>query len=331
MRILVTGGAGYIGSITCELLVGRGHQVAVIDDLSRGHRAAVPAGANLHVASILDSPRLDEIFARERPEGVLHFAASSQVGESMQDPGLYFRNNVGGIITLLDTCVRSGCRRLLLSSSAATYGDPETVPIPEDAPTVPTNPYGESKRMGEQILEWYRRVHGVRYASLRYFNAAGASLERGEDHTPETHLIPLALSAARGDGRLLRVFGTDYPTPDGTCIRDYVHVLDLADAHILALERLSEEERFVLNLGSASGFSVLEVIKTVDRVTGMKTPWEAAPRRPGDPPRLVASHDRARAILGWNPRHAALETIIETAWRWMEGHPNGYGEESHRG
>jgi UDP-glucose-4-epimerase GalE len=330
MRILITGGAGYIGSVTCELLVARGHQITVVDDLSRGHRAAVPAGANLHIASILDSPRLEEIFTRERPDGVIHFAASSQVGESMHDPGLYFRNNVGGIISLLDACVRTSCKRVLLSSSAATYGDPEILPIPEGAPTLPTNPYGESKRIGEQILEWYCRIHGVRYASLRYFNAAGASAERGEDHTPETHLIPLALAAARGNAPALRVFGTDYPTEDGTCIRDYVHVLDLAEAHILALDKLGEEEKLILNLGSARGFSVLEVIRTVDQVTGRKVSWEPAPRRPGDPPRLVASHDRARAVLGWNPRHASLKTIVETAWRWMEGHPNGYGEESNR-
>jgi UDP-glucose 4-epimerase len=331
MRILVTGGAGYIGSVTCERLLSCGHQVSVVDDLSRGHREAVPAGVSLHVASILESARLEEIFSQERPEGVLHFAASSQVGESMQDPGLYFRNNVGGIITLLDSCRRAGCDRVLLSSSAATYGDPETVPIREDAPTSPTNPYGESKRIGEQILEWYRRVHGIRYASLRYFNAAGASHERGEDHTPETHLIPLALAATGGGGATLRVFGTDYPTPDGTCIRDYVHVLDLADAHILALEKLSAESRLVLNLGNASGFSILEVIDSVQRVTGRKVSWAPAPRRPGDPPRLVASQERARAILGWNPHHASLDTIIETAWRWMERHPNGYGEEQSRG
>lgn len=330
MRILVTGGAGYIGSVTCELLASRSHHVAVVDDLSRGHRAAVPDGVELHVASILDTARLEEIFVHERPEGVLHFAASSQVGESMRDPGLYFRNNVGGIINLLDAAVRTGCSRVLLSSSAATYGEPESVPIPEEAPTRPTNPYGESKRIGEQILEWYRQVHGLRYASLRYFNAAGASPLRGEDHTPETHLIPLALAAAMGRGPALQVFGTDYPTPDGTCIRDYVHVLDLADAHILALEKLSEESRLILNLGSASGFSVLEIIQAVERVTGRRVPWEPAPRRGGDPPRLVASHERARAVLGWNPRHAAIDTIIATAWRWMEAHPNGYGEEGER-
>ena len=330
MRILVTGGAGYIGSVTCEMLLDRGHQVAVIDDLSRGHAAAVPAGATLHVASILDVPRLEEILDHERPEGVLHFAASSQVGESMRDPGLYFRNNVGGIMSVLDACVRVGCNRVLLSSSAATYGDPDTIPIPEGAPTVPTNPYGESKRIGEQILEWYRRIHGVRYGSLRYFNAAGASPSRGEDHTPETHLIPLALAAAAGTGQTLHVFGTDYPTPDGTCVRDYVHVLDLADAHILALEKLTQQDGMILNLGSSTGFSVLEVVRTIEKVTAMRVPWEAAPRRPGDPPRLVASHERARAVLGWSPRHASLESIVASAWRWMEGHPEGYGRQSHR-
>lgn len=331
MRILVTGGAGYIGSVTSELLVRRGHRVAIVDDLSRGHRAAVPPEAILHVASILDGTRLDEIFATERPEGVLHFAASSLVGESMLDPGLYFRNNIVGIIALLDACVRAGCQRVLLSSSAATYGEPETVPIPETAPTVPTNPYGESKRIGEQLLEWYRRIHGVHYASLRYFNAAGASEERGEDHTPETHLIPIALAAALGPGPRLQVFGTDYPTPDGTCVRDYVHVLDLADAHILALQQLGVVDRLVMNLGSATGFSVLEVIQAVERVTGSGVPWDPAPRRSGDPARLVASHERARVVLGWTPHHASLEAIVESAWRWMSRHPNGYGKENATG
>jgi UDP-glucose 4-epimerase len=324
MRILVTGGAGYIGSVTSELLLARGHDVWIVDDLSRGHREAVPGGARLEVLSTLEAGPLLRLIEEIRPEGVLHFAASSLVGESMRDPGLYFRNNVGGILALLDACVASGCDRLLLSSSAATYGDPEVVPIVEEAPTRPTNPYGESKRICEQILEWYRKVHGIRFGSLRYFNAAGASEERGEDHDPETHLIPLALKAALGAGPRLSVFGTDYPTPDGTCIRDYIHVVDLADAHALALDELARTDRLVLNLGNGAGFSVLDVIRAIERVTGRRVPWEAGERRSGDPPRLVASSARARGVLGWSPRFASLESIVETAYRWMERHPHGY-------
>ena len=327
MRVLVTGGAGYIGSVACEALLDRGYSVHVVDDLSRGHRGAVPAGAHLEVCSTLDRETLRALLERERPEGVLHFAASSLVGESMRDPGLYFRNNIGGMISLLDACVAAGCDRVLLSSSAATYGDPGVVPILEDAPTRPTNPYGESKLICEQILEWYRRVHGIRYGSLRYFNAAGATAERGEDHEPETHLIPLALRAAMGLGDPLQVFGTDYPTEDGTCIRDYIHVADLADAHLLALDKLRSTDRLVLNLGNGSGFSVLRVIHAVESVTGRAVPRTSAPRREGDPPRLVASSARARELLGWKPRHGSLETIVETAAAWMQRHPEGYERE----
>ncbi len=326
MRLLVTGGAGYIGSVTAETLVSRGHEVCVLDDLSRGHAAAVPAEARLEVASTLDRPALDRVLQQFRPEGVLHFAASSLVGESMKDPGLYFRNNVGGIISLLDACVAASCRKFLFSSSAATYGDPADIPITEDAPTAPTNPYGETKRICEQILDWYRRVHQVRFGSLRYFNAAGASDERGEDHAVETHLIPLALDAVLGSGLPLSVFGTDYPTRDGTCIRDYIHVVDLADAHVRALDALSGTDRLVLNLGNGAGFSVLEVIGAVERVTSRKVPWEAAQRRAGDPPRLVASSARAREVLGWKPRFDSLDVIVETAYRWKRDHPHGYAE-----
>ncbi|MBD3163227.1 MAG: UDP-glucose 4-epimerase GalE [Candidatus Eisenbacteria bacterium] len=327
MHVLVTGGAGYIGSVTCEVLQEHRHTVCVVDDLSRGHRAAIPPGVPLEVCSILDAERMRAILERERPDGVLHFAASSLVGESMRDPGLYFRNNVGGMVSLLDACVEAGCRRVLLSSSAATYGDPDEVPIPEEAPTRPTNPYGESKRICEQMLEWYRRVHGIRYGSLRYFNAAGASVERGEDHEPETHLIPLALQAALGSGNALRVFGTDYQTEDGTCVRDYIHVVDLAEAHLLTLEKLQATERLVLNLGNGSGFSVLEVIRAVEAVTGRTVPWSAAPRREGDPPRLVASSARAREVLGWRPQFDSLERIVQTAADWMQEHPRGYERE----
>ncbi|MBM3286989.1 MAG: UDP-glucose 4-epimerase GalE [Candidatus Eisenbacteria bacterium] len=328
MRILVTGGAGYIGSVTSEVLIDRGHEVWIVDDLSRGHRAAVPPSSVLQVCSTHDGPRLRELIRELHPDGVLHFAASSQVGESMKDPGLYFRNNVGGMISLLDACAAEGCERVILSSSAATYGDPQEIPIPEEAPTRPTNPYGESKLICEQILEWYRQVHGIAYGSLRYFNAAGASGERGEDHAVETHLIPLALRAGLGLGPRLLVYGTDYPTPDGTCIRDYVHVIDLAEAHILALEKLGGGNRLVLNLGNGSGFSVLDVVRTVEAVIGKRVPREDAPRRHGDPPRLVASSARARELLGWRPRHAALDDIVATACRWMLQHPDGYGDEA---
>jgi UDP-glucose 4-epimerase len=324
MRMLVTGGAGYIGSVCTELLVKRGHDVCVLDDLSRGHREAVPSEVLLDVSSTLAAGSLRRVFGQYRPEGVLHFAASSLVGESMRDPGAYFRNNVTGMITLLDACVETGCRKVLFSSSAAVYGDPDEVPIREDAATTPTNPYGQSKLMCEQILEWYRRIHGVRFGSLRYFNAAGASMGRGEDHAIETHLIPLALDAALGIGPPLAVFGNDYPTPDGTCIRDYIHVIDLAEAHVLAMENLSSMDRIILNLGNGAGFSVLDVIRAVERVTSRKVPWEAAPRRAGDPPRLVASSDRARKTLGWMPRFDSLEEIVRTAYLWKREHPHGY-------
>jgi UDP-glucose 4-epimerase len=326
MQLLVTGGAGYIGSVVAEILFSRGHEICVLDDLSRGHKAAVPKGVPLEIVSTLDGNALRRVFARYKPKGVLHFAASSLVGESMRDPGGYFRNNVGGVLTLLDACAEAACDRVLFSSSAAAYGDPSEVPIREDAPLTPTNPYGESKKICEQVLEWYRRSHGIRFGSLRYFNAAGASEKRGEDHAVETHLIPLALDAALGLLPRLAVFGTDYPTADGTCIRDYIHVVDLAEAHILALEKLGETDRLILNLGNGAGFSVLEVIRSIEKVTGRRVPWDRAPRRAGDPPRLVASSERAREVLGWTPRFPSLDVIVESAYRWKRDHPHGYDE-----
>lgn len=328
MRLLVTGGAGYIGSVAAEALLARGHAVCVVDDLSRGHKAAVPTGIPFEIVSTLDLVRLRDFLSDVKPDGILHFAASSLVPESMRDPGKYFHNNVLGIVTLLEACVQTSCRKILFSSSAAVYGDPVAVPIPEDAPMVPTNPYGESKKICEQVLEWYRRVHGFRFGSLRYFNAAGASETRGEDHDPETHLIPLALDAALGLAPPLRVFGVDYPTPDGTCIRDYIHVVDLAEAHLLALEKLDETDHLILNLGNGAGFSVLEVIRTIEKLSGRPVPWEAAARRAGDPPRLVASSTRAREVLGWAPRRPSLEAIVETAYRWKRDHPHGYAQTS---
>jgi len=324
VRVLVSGGAGYIGSVTAERLQAAGHQVSVVDNLSRGHRAAVADGTPFEVLDVRQREALTGWLRAQRVECVMHFCASSLVGESMQDPGAYFDNNVGGMIQLLEAMVAAGVPRMIFSSTAATYGEPEEVPIPETAPVRPTNPYGESKAISERLLEWYRRIHGVRYAALRYFNAAGASAERGEDHDPETHLIPLALRAAAGEMEALAVFGRDYPTPDGTCIRDYIHVLDLADAHIRALERLDDLDEAVFNLGNGEGYSVLEVIAAVEAVTERKVPLRDAPRRPGDPARLVASAQRARRVLGWEPGHARLEQIVADAWRWKQRHPHGY-------
>ncbi|MEZ4655846.1 MAG: UDP-glucose 4-epimerase GalE [Candidatus Eisenbacteria bacterium] len=323
MTVLVTGGAGYIGSVMVEVLGRAGRDVVVLDNLSRGHRAAVD-GMPLVVGDVADRALVTRTLREHRVSAVLHFAADSQVGESMRDPGRYFRNNTMGVLALLESMQEVGVARFVLSSTAATYGDPSEVPIPETAPTLPTNPYGESKRMCEQLLRWFGRIHGVRWASLRYFNAAGASEQHGEHHDPETHLIPLAIDAALRRTDPLKVFGTDYPTPDGTCVRDYVHVEDLADAHVLALEHLEEAEHAIFNLGNGQGFSVLEVLRTVGSVSGREVPWNPAERRAGDPPRLVASSEQARRVLGWRPSRDRLESIVESALRWRERHPSGY-------
>jgi len=325
MAVLVTGGAGYIGSVMVEVLRRTGREVIVADNLSRGHREAVPDRTLLLVGDVGDRHFVSRIFAEHRIEAVLHFAADSQVGESMRDPSRYFRNNLVGVLTILEAMKDAGVNRFVLSSTAATYGDPETIPIPETAPTIPTNPYGESKRMCEQLLSWFGRIHGIRWASLRYFNAAGATEQRGEDHAPETHLIPLAIDAALGRTGPLQVFGMDYPTPDGTCVRDYVHVEDLAQAHLLALDHLEGAESAIFNLGNGQGFSVLQVLRTVEEVAGSPVPWNAAPRREGDPPRLVASSQKARELLGWRPSHDALDVIVRTAFEWRRRHPRGYG------
>lgn len=328
MAILVTGGAGYIGSVMVEVLRERGIATVVVDNLSRGHREAVEEDVPFYVGDVADGPFLRQVFAEHPIDGVIHFAASSLVGDSMRNAHEYFRNNVAGLLGLLDVMLEAGTSRLILSSTAATYGEPTEVPIPESAPTVPTNPYGESKLTCERLLHWYGRVHGLRWAALRYFNAAGASAHRGEDHAPETHLVPLALSAAAGRRAPLPVFGLDYPTPDGSCVRDYIHVEDLAEAHLLALERMAQCPAEIYNLGNGEGFSVLEVLEAVHRVTGAPVPWEAAPRRSGDPARLVASSAKARRDLGWNPRRDRLDVIVETAWRWAEVHPSGYATRS---
>ncbi len=324
VKVLVSGGAGYIGSVTAELLLAEGHEVAVADNLSRGHRDAVPEGAYFHEGDVRDLEAMEGLLRDRGIECVMHFCASSLVGESMRNPGEYFGNNVIGVIRLLQAMEKTGVDRFIFSSTAATYGEPEEVPITEDAPVRPTNPYGESKATAERILAWYEAIHGLRFAALRYFNAAGASRDHGEDHEPETHLIPLALEAAAGERDRLDIFGQDYPTPDGTCIRDYIHVLDLALAHILALDKLGEVEERVFNLGNGEGYSVREVIQSVERVTGRKVPTRDAPRRPGDPARLVASSERARRVLGWKPQHAALDQIVGDAWAWKQRFPRGY-------
>jgi len=324
MRVLVTGGAGYIGSVVTERLLETGHSAVVLDDLSTGHREAVPPAAELVVADLRDRPGLRRALASRRFDAVVHLAASSLVGESMEDPGKYFENNVTGGIHLLEESLATGARRFVLSSTAATYGEPTEVPIHEACATVPTNPYGESKLLFERILAWYSRLRELRWISLRYFNAAGASAERGEDREHETHLIPLVLSAAVSGGEV-GIFGDDYPTPDGTCVRDYIHVLDLADAHVLALEAMDRGVEGVFNLGSGAGFSVREVIAVAEKVTGRDIRARVAPRRPGDPATLVASSRGARETLGWRPARDTLEEIVRSAWDWRRRHPRGYG------
>ena len=323
--ILVTGGAGYVGSHAAAALIDAGHEVVVLDDLSKGHRAAVPHGAELVVANCLDQDALAAVLSARSFEAVMHFAALSLVGESVANPWRYFRENVGGALNLIEASVGAGVKKFVLSSTANLFGEPQRVPIDEMEPLVPGSPYGESKFIIERMLHWADSIHGMRSACLRYFNAAGAcpSGTRGEDHTPETHLIPLVLEVALGQRDEITIFGDDYDTPDGTCLRDYVHVCDLADAHVLALPAL-DTESLRLNLGNGTGYSVREVIETARRVTGHPIPAVMGERRPGDPAALVASSDAIRARLGWEPRFATLEVIIETAWRWHQAHPNGY-------
>ena len=326
MRILVTGGAGYVGSISVEHLLEAGHSVTVLDSIATGHRAAVPEGATLVEGSLLDAGLLERTLREDGIEAVLHCAARAQVAESVADPALYYRENVVGGIGLLDAMRASGVSRIVFSSTAAVYGTPERTPIEEDDAKRPINPYGDSKLAFERALDWYGRAYGLRAVALRYFNVAGATERFGEDHTPETHLIPIMLGAIES-GRPLTVFGDDYPTPDGTCIRDYIHVSDLADAHAKALERTAGAEPGLeaFNLGSGSGFSVAEVIAVAERVTGRQVPRTIGPRRPGDPPVLVASNRRAAEVLGWQPRRGTLEEMIGSAWHWRQRHGQGYG------
>ncbi|WP_448626935.1 UDP-glucose 4-epimerase GalE [Geodermatophilus sp. URMC 64] len=311
MRVLVAGGAGYIGSVVTAALLAGGHEVTVLDDLSTGHADAVPSGARFVEATLHDSA---PVLAEVRPEAVLHFAAKSLVGASQQAPEEYWHVNVGGSLALLEAMRAAGCRRIVFSSTAATYGEPEQVPIREDAPTRPTNTYGATKLAVDAMLTSYAVAHGFAAVSLRYFNVAGAAYGLGERHATETHLIPIALQVAAGQRQHLTIYGEDYPTPDGTCIRDYIHVADLADAHLLALPAPAEGEHRIYNLGNGTGFSVQEVIDAVRRVTGHPVPVEVGARRSGDPAQLVASSERIRADLGWTPQHADLTGIVRDAW-----------------
>jgi UDP-glucose-4-epimerase GalE len=327
MRILVTGGAGYIGSHAVRLFLARGHDVWVYDNLSLGHRKAVPAD-RLLVGDLNEVPRLDHALVLHRIEAVVHFAAFTYVGESVREPGRYYQNNLVNTLNLLECMRRNSVVRFVFSSTAATYGVPERVPITEDEPQRPINPYGAGKLAVERALADYAAAYGWGYAALRYFNAAGASSDAaiGEDHDPETHLIPIVLQAVLGRRPHVEVFGTDYPTPDGTCIRDYIHVDDLAEAHLLALEALAPGKGLCYNLGIGRGYSVREVIRTAEAVTGKPVPVKEGPRRPGDPPVLVASSEKVQRDLGWRPRYPELRPIVETAWNWHRSHPRGYGD-----
>lgn len=324
MRILVTGGAGYIGSVVSEQLLMDGHDVVVYDNLVKGHREAIVAGAEFVQGDLLDAEGLRQTLKDNETEAVIHMAAYSLVGESVAEPAKYYHNNVVAGLVLLDAMRECGLKKIVFSSTAATYGEPESQPIFETAPTNPTNPYGESKLALEHAMHWYERAYGLRYASLRYFNAAGASEKCGEDHDPESHIIPITLQAAAGKRPHVEIYGDDYPTADGTCIRDYIHVIDLARAHILALDVLDERSA-IYNLGcGGDGYSVRDVIETARRVTRKEIPVRMGPRRAGDPAVLIASSDKIKSELGWQPQFQDLGVIIESAWRWMLAHPEGY-------
>ena len=323
MKIFVTGGAGYIGSNCVEQLVLRGDQVVVFDNLTEGHRKALHPKAKFHQGDLRDAASIAGAMAAEKPDAVMHFAANALVGESMENPSKYFQNNVAGGINLLDASVAAGVKRFVFSSTCATFGMPDKVPIDETMPQRPINPYGETKLMFEQMQRWYDRIHGLKFVSLRYFNAAGASETYGEDHRIETHLIPNVLRVALGQQERAEIYGGDYETPDGTCIRDYIHILDLAQAHLLAL---GKDESAFYNLGTGGGNSVAEVIECCRRVTGRKIPAVVKPRRPGDPPRLIASSKKIEKDLGWKPKYQSLDAIVESAWAWHVKHPGGYGD-----
>jgi len=323
MNILVTGGAGYIGSATVGALIKAGYSVTVYDSLVTGHRLAIPEGAKFIEADLSDNHPLVKALTSEKFDAVMHFAALIEAGESMKDPGRFYHNNLTNSLTLMETAVRAGVKRFVLSSTAAVYQSSEE-PLTEESPLGPTNVYGHTKLMVEQALDWYRHIHGLHFAALRYFNACGALPGRGEAHQPESHLIPLVLRVPLGQRDAAAIYGTDYPTPDGTCIRDYIHIADLVSAHILALDELEERDRLIYNLGSGNGYSVREVIETARQVTGYLIPVKELPRRPGDSARLVASSEKIRREVGWKPEHDNLRDMISSAWKWHKSHPNGY-------
>jgi UDP-glucose 4-epimerase len=324
LNILVTGAAGYIGSIVSEVLLARGMKVVALDSLIEGHRAAVPPAAIFCHVDLADRPQLEAVFTQNKIDAVMHFAAEALVAKSMREPSTFYAANVACGINLLDAVTRHGIKKFVFSSTAATYGEPDTVPIPEDHRKLPINPYGKSKLLFEQVLADYRGYTGLQYATLRYFNAAGASAERGEAHRTETHLIPRVLDAAAGVIPTVDVLGTDYPTPDGTCVRDYVHVLDIADSHLRALENIHRVSGEAFNVGTGRGYSILELINTAEQVTGKKIPRKPGPRRPGDPAFLIASKEKLKVLLDWEAKHSTLEEIISTAWLWKTNHPRGY-------
>ncbi|MBI2812782.1 MAG: UDP-glucose 4-epimerase GalE [Opitutae bacterium] len=329
MKVLVAGGAGYIGSHCVRQLLAAGHEAAVLDNLAYGHRAAVPPGVKLHLVDLGDAAALERVFRADKFDLVMHFAAFCYVGESVQAPLKYYLNNVAATYTLLDTMMRHGVRRFVFSSTCATYGVPAKLPLTEDMPQTPINPYGQTKLDVENALKALAHGQGLSFAAFRYFNAAGAAEDGsiGEDHDPETHLIPLAIGAAQGQRPALEVYGTDYPTPDGTCLRDYVHVDDLSRAHIAVFDQLAKPGAALFyNLGTGTPTSVLEVIKAVEKVTGLKAPVKHSPRREGDPPALYADSTKAQRELGWKPKFKSIEPIVETAWRWHQTKPAGYGD-----
>lgn len=318
MKILITGGAGYIGGTVTQLLLDRGHTVVVYDNLCHARRSMVPAGAAFVEGDVADGKRLDELFRDGSFAGVMHFAALIEAGESMRQPEVYFRNNTAATLSLLEAMLRNKVPKLVFSSTAAVYGEPVKTPIAEDAALAPTNAYGESKLLVEQILSWMHRIHGLRYASLRYFNVAGAIPGRGEAHEPESHLIPLILDVALGRRQNIKIFGQDYPTPDGTAVRDYIHVQDLAEAHLLAFQALEERDRMIYNLGNGQGFTVRQVVESARRVTGHAIPAEELPRRAGDPAVLIASSAQIETELGWKPKFNQLDDIVRSAWQWHQ-------------
>lgn len=329
MTVLVLGGAGYIGSHAVDRLVEKGYDVAVVDNLVTGHRAAVNKKARFYEGDVRNQKFLNDVFDKEDIEGVIHFAAFSVVPESMEKPLKYFDNNTAGMVSLLEVMNKHNVKRIVFSSTAATYGEPKQIPIKETDPQIPTNPYGESKLMMEKIMGWSDKAYGIKFVALRYFNVAGAKEDGsiGEDHHPETHLVPIILQVAAGERKELSIFGSDYPTKDGTNVRDYVHVVDLADAHILALEYLKAgNDSNAFNLGSSTGFSNKEMLEAARKVTGKEIPAKMAPRRAGDPSTLIAASDKAREVLNWQPQFDNVEDIIRTAWNWKQTHPQGYND-----